>query len=168
MAPELLFEITNDPDGMKDPYGIAINSAGRIYVTDAGNSRVLVFDGEGKLLSKWDAQGSGEGQFHSMGFGGLAIDPDDNVFVVDNGNHRVQKFDKDGNFLLQWGSEGTGDGQFVRAIGIATDKDGNALRDSHGHWVVQHDLFNHDGLTGDGVAEAFADFAVEENLSFFV
>jgi type I restriction enzyme M protein len=41
------------------------------------------------------------------------------------------------------------------------------LRDTHGHWVVQHDLFNHDGLTKDGIAEAFQEFAAREKLSFF-
>ena len=41
------------------------------------------------------------------------------------------------------------------------------LRDTHGHWVVQHDLFNHDGLTRDGIAEAFEEFAAKEKLSFF-
>ena len=41
------------------------------------------------------------------------------------------------------------------------------LRDSHGHYVVQHDLFNHDGLTEDGIAEAFAEFGSKERLSFF-
>lgn len=41
------------------------------------------------------------------------------------------------------------------------------LRDSHGHWVIQHDLFNHDGLTQDGIAEAFAEFAAKEKLGFF-
>ncbi len=41
------------------------------------------------------------------------------------------------------------------------------LRDDHGHWIVQHDLFNHDGLTQDGIAEAFAEFAKKEKLSFF-
>lgn len=41
------------------------------------------------------------------------------------------------------------------------------LRDTHGHWIVQHDLFNHDGLTRDGIAEAFAEFAKKEGLSFF-
>lgn len=50
---------------------------------------------------------------------------------------------------------------------IATDADGKLLRDSHGHWVIQHDLFNHDGLTADGIAEAFAEFAAKEKLSFF-
>lgn len=39
--------------------------------------------------------------------------------------------------------------------------------DSHQHLIVKHDLFNHDGLTGDGIAEAFAEFAKKEQLSFF-
>lgn len=50
---------------------------------------------------------------------------------------------------------------------IATDAEGKLLRDSHGHWVIQHDLFNHDGLTADGIAEAFTEFAAKEKLGFF-
>lgn len=41
------------------------------------------------------------------------------------------------------------------------------LLDSHGHLIVKHDLFNHDGLTEDGIAEAFIEFAKKERLSFF-
>lgn len=41
------------------------------------------------------------------------------------------------------------------------------LLDSHGHLIVKHDLFNHDGMTQDGIAEAFAEFAKKERLSFF-
>jgi type I restriction enzyme M protein len=47
------------------------------------------------------------------------------------------------------------------------DQDGNLLRDDHGHWIVKHDLFNHEGLTQDGIAEAFELFAQKEGLSFF-
>lgn len=50
---------------------------------------------------------------------------------------------------------------------IAVDADGKLLRDEHRHWVIQHDLFNHDGLTEDGIAEAFAEFASKEKLGFF-
>jgi type I restriction enzyme M protein len=50
---------------------------------------------------------------------------------------------------------------------IARDAQWNFLRDRHGHWVTQHDLFNHDGLTRDGIAEAFQEFARREGLSFF-
>lgn len=39
--------------------------------------------------------------------------------------------------------------------------------DAHEHLIVKHDLFNHDGLTQDGIAEAFIKFAKKENLSFF-
>jgi type I restriction enzyme M protein len=39
--------------------------------------------------------------------------------------------------------------------------------DRHQHLIVKHDLFNHDGLTQDGIAEAFAEFAKKEKLSFF-
>lgn len=49
---------------------------------------------------------------------------------------------------------------------VAIDLDAPKL-DNHGHLIVKHDLFNHDGLTGDGIAEAFAEFAKKEKLSFF-
>jgi type I restriction enzyme M protein len=39
--------------------------------------------------------------------------------------------------------------------------------DEHGHLIVKHDLFNHDGLTQDGIAETFMEFAKKERLSFF-
>jgi type I restriction enzyme M protein len=45
--------------------------------------------------------------------------------------------------------------------------DGTPFLDSHDHLIVKHDLFNHDGLTKDGIAEAFAEFAKKEKLSFF-
>jgi type I restriction enzyme M protein len=45
--------------------------------------------------------------------------------------------------------------------------DGTFLRDSHNHLIVEHDLFNHDGLTQDGIAEAFEEFAKREGLPFF-
>lgn len=41
------------------------------------------------------------------------------------------------------------------------------LRDSYGHLIVKHDLFNHDGYTQDGIAEAFIDFAKAEDFSFW-
>ena len=57
------------------------------------------------------------------------------------------------------------------------------LKDTHGHIFVKHDLYNHDPeldalwtsrdarLKGryckDGIAEAFAEFAKREGLSFF-
>jgi len=47
------------------------------------------------------------------------------------------------------------------------NNDGGRMRDKHGHFIVDHDLYNHDGLTKDGIAEAFQEFAAREGLSFF-
>ncbi len=47
-------------------------------------------------------------------------------------------------------------------------EDGQPVLDAHGHLIVKHDLFNHDGKTRDGIAEAFQEFAKKENLSFFL
>lgn len=47
------------------------------------------------------------------------------------------------------------------------DTDGTNRLDSHGHLVVSQDLYNHEDITGDGIAEAFAEFAKKESLSFF-
>ena len=49
----------------------------------------------------------------------------------------------------------------------ACKDDGSLLRDSHGHFIVAHDLFNHEGLTRNGIAEAFWEFAAGEGLGFF-
>lgn len=46
------------------------------------------------------------------------------------------------------------------------NEDGTPVLDNHGHLIVKHDLFNHDGKTQDGIAEAFLEFAKKEKLSF--
>ena len=45
---------------------------------------------------------------------------------------------------------------------------GEKKLDSHGHMYVKHDLYNHEGLTHDGIAEGFIEFAKKEGLSFFL
>ncbi|MDR0664070.1 MAG: N-6 DNA methylase [Helicobacteraceae bacterium] len=47
------------------------------------------------------------------------------------------------------------------------DKIYEPLQDKYGHLIVKHDLFNHNGETRDGIAEAFVEFAKKEGLSFF-
>ena len=98
-----LFQIKNNPDAFKQPYGIAVDSMDNLFVFDAGNGRLLKYDSDGNFLQLWDTQGSEPGQFNSMGFGDIAIDANDNLFVVDNGNFRIQKFDSSGNFVTAWG-----------------------------------------------------------------
>lgn len=59
------------------------------------------------------------------------------------------------------GKDNSGDKIYIKQA-----NDTNAL-DRHGHLVVEQDLYSHDGITGNGIAEAFAEFAKKEGLSFF-
>lgn len=59
------------------------------------------------------------------------------------------------------GKDNSGDKIYVKQT------DGTNALDHHGHLVVDQDLYNHDGITGYGIAEAFAEFAKKEGLSFF-
>jgi streptogramin lyase len=80
---------------------VAVASNGNLFVSDGegGNSRVVQFSKDGKLMKFWGTKGSGPGQFdtpHS-----IAIDSKDRVYVADRGNKRIQVFDQDGKLLTQ-------------------------------------------------------------------
>jgi DNA-binding beta-propeller fold protein YncE len=93
-----------------DPYGIALDASGNIFVADTLNNRVQKFTSTGVYVSQFGGKGSGNGQFLSPV--GLAFDTSGNIYVTDVGNNRVQKFDKNGNYLSQFGTAGAGNGQF--------------------------------------------------------
>src|SRR5690606_19754680 len=87
-----------------NPYGVAADGAGNVYVTDYNNHRVQKFNSAGVYLTQWGGPGSGDGQFFYPT--GVAVDGAGNVYVADYFNHRIQKFDGDGNYLGQWGEYG--------------------------------------------------------------
>ena len=69
------------------PYDIAVNEAGELYVAEYGAGRVSKFDLKGRLLGRYGAIGSGEGQFSTPW--GIAADKKSRVYVADTGNFRV-------------------------------------------------------------------------------
>lgn len=78
------------------PQYMAVDASGNIFVTDYGNSRVVVFTGEGEPLFTF---GKKTGLF--SGFtapGGIAI-LEDRVFVADTIKGSLHIFDTAGNFL---------------------------------------------------------------------
>ncbi|MDH5669162.1 MAG: 6-bladed beta-propeller, partial [Nitrospira sp.] len=86
---------------LRSPWGIAVDGAGDVYVTDTGNHRVEKFDREGNFIAQWGGFGNSDGQFNFPY--GIAVDAKGSVFVVDSGNTRVQQFmpADEGSELLQ-------------------------------------------------------------------
>lgn len=85
------------------PTALAAGPDGRVYLIDAGNARIQVFDEDGGYITQWGSLGSGEGQFdfghgETLSHGGLdfagsiAVDPDGFIYVADVGNRRILRF----------------------------------------------------------------------------
>lgn len=64
--------------------------------------------------------------------------------------------------MQESGKDNSGDKIYVK-----NSETGENSLDAHGHLIVKQDLYNHDSLTQDGIAEAFVEFAKKEKLSFF-
>ncbi|MFL6454406.1 MAG: 6-bladed beta-propeller, partial [Nitrososphaeraceae archaeon] len=133
-------------------HGIAIDpSSGNVYVSDQGNFQsklshpdaiphISKFTADGKFITKWGSQGSGDGQFTRVE--DMAIDSSGNVYVAELGNSRISKFTADGKFITKWGSENSNaaatttaassssssiEGSLDKPWGVAVDSSGNIL-----------------------------------------
>lgn len=86
-----------------NPYGIAADNAGFVYVVDNTHSRVQKFADNGVFVTQWGSFGNGNGQFYSPN--DLAVNAaGTRVYVTDLILCRVQVFDQNGTYLSQWGS----------------------------------------------------------------
>jgi DNA-binding beta-propeller fold protein YncE len=111
------------------PGGIALDQhRSRLYVADAKDSRIAVFDiGTFKLITyigKPSTPGRREkGTLYAPT--NVALDRQGNVYVADTWNYRVQIFDPNGKFLRGFGAQGDRPGEFIRPKGIAVDSEGH-------------------------------------------
>ena len=117
------------------PYGVALDPAGNVYVTDSVNHRVQKFGPTGSSITEWGSLGTGNGQFNEPR--SVAVDSSGNVYVTDLRNNRVQKFTSSGQWLAGWGGVGAADGLFNGPVGIDTDPAGNVYVAEQGNHRVQ-------------------------------
>jgi predicted membrane-bound mannosyltransferase/DNA-binding beta-propeller fold protein YncE len=71
------------------PY-LAVDSGGRVYVTDPEAARVLIFGPDGSYLGRFGQFGTDAGRFNLIN--GIFIDAQDNIYIADAGNNRVLKY----------------------------------------------------------------------------
>ena len=99
------------------PYDIAVDTAGKIYVTDGGNCRssawTICRDELDVVRPLWF---TGNHQFSNPT--GLFVDSAGKIYVTDTGNNRVVRInDIAGDGWMSYGAVGSGAGQFRLAGG---------------------------------------------------
>ena len=115
----------NEPGQLVRPRAIALGPDGYLYVADACNHRIQVFDKEGKLIRHWGKPGSGVAELQYPY--DLAFGPNGDLYVAEFGNHRVQRFSPVGEWRAAWGTPGRDVGCLNSPWGVAVDSRGRVI-----------------------------------------
>jgi len=104
-----------DPGQMDHPNGIAVDSRGRIYVSDSNHNRVQAFEASGTHL--WtagikvsDLQKETKNPFVLPR--GLAVDADGSILVADPLGQSIVRLSENGAVLATYGTRGSAAGEF--------------------------------------------------------
>lgn len=139
-------------EGFVNPSGIATDNAGRVYVADAGDGRVEVFD----------SASGGNAYLRSFGVGrfttpvSVAVDVRQRVYVADAARHVVEVFDAyfdDFKHRATLGGPGTSVGKLDTPIALTTDAQGRAFVTEAGNMRVS--VYRYQGATRDPSEYAF-------------
>ncbi len=123
------------------PTYLAVDTQGNLYVTDTLNSRVQVFDPDGKFLKAVGSRGSAWGMFDKPK--GVALDSFGNLYVADSGWSNVQIFNPKGEVLLFFGGRGPLPGMLKNPTDITIDKQNRIyVADYLNHRVEVYQLLN--------------------------
>ena len=125
----------SEPGAFHEPIGIAI-SGDEVFVSDAQNSRIQVFDREGGFLREFGGDGDENGLNRPM-----HVDiHEDVLYVSDFARDRVNLFSLEGELLGEVGASGLGEGEFDSPGAVAVDADGRLhVVDFYGHRVQRLD-----------------------------
>jgi len=97
-------------------HGIAIDRQNRIYIADRTNSRIQIFDLNGKFLDQWTNIRS---PFY------IYASHDNYLWVSDGMTNRFLKYDLNGKLLYSWGTFGAFPGGMWGPHQFSVDSEGN-------------------------------------------
>jgi peptidylamidoglycolate lyase len=104
------------PSYMNTVHAIVIDKNRRLYVSDRANSRIQVFDENGKFVEAWP---------NVRRPYSLLLSEDQHLWVADGITQKFTKFDLTGKLLYSWGTFGAFPGGFWGVHQFHTDSEGN-------------------------------------------
>ena len=129
--------------------GVAVDSAGNVYIADADNARIRMVDPSGTIST---IAGTGVSGFAGDGAAaagarlstpeGVAVDPSGNIYIADTGNSRIRILNAGGTISTSVGGAIGAGGLAVQAFlskpsGVVRDSAGNTYVSDAGNQLVR-------------------------------
>jgi len=151
---------------LSNPFGVAVDSAGRIYISDSNNNRVRVVNPATGIITTYAGNGynlyggdNGPAVNASVNRPeGLAVDAAGDLYIADNGNNRIRRVAANGTITTVAGTGtagSTGDGgPATKALlshpwGVALDSSGDLFIADYGNSRIRE-------ITPDGIIHTIA------------
>jgi sugar lactone lactonase YvrE len=137
---------------LNNPYGVAVDSDGNIYISDSGNNVIRkIVDGVITTIAGTGEEGySGDGGAATsatfLAMKGIVLDRYNNIFVADAGNNVIRKITEEGIISTHAGNGQAGyngdngpaeQAQLNNPWGVAVDEAGNVYIADTGNSVVR-------------------------------
>jgi DNA-binding beta-propeller fold protein YncE len=97
------------------PHAIDVDRNRRVYVADAHNSRIQVFDERGQFLDQWPNIWRPDV---------IMVSADQHLWIAAGATNMLLKYDLNGKLLQAWGTAGTAPGAFQDIHGFGVDSKG--------------------------------------------
>jgi sugar lactone lactonase YvrE len=127
-------------DGIKAPFGLAVDKSGKLLVSEDEAGPVKVLDSSGKAGTIELPQEEGKPAPRP---GRISVDKNGNIYIVDRATQRIIVLGPDRKFRFYVGSEGDGKGKFRGLADSATDRQGRIYTVDRSGMPVQ--VFDRDG-----------------------
>lgn len=129
------------PESFLFPTYVQVDAKGNLYVSDSLNSRVQMFDADGKFIRQFGKRGNAFGMFDKTK--GVAVDSFGNLYVVDSGWSNVQMFNSKAQMLMFFGGRGTAPGLLQNPTALVIDRQNRIyVGDLLNHRVAEYRLIN--------------------------
>ena len=167
----------SDNSHFSEPWGVAVDDSGNVYVADTFNNRIQIFNSSGtyvRTIGETGVTGSYNSTF--SGANGVAVDGLGNVYVADTYNQRIQIFNSSGTYVRTIGetynpdsgsnnvgltdstSCYTDNSHFCFPSGVAVDGSGNVyVADS---WNSRIQIFNSSGTYVSTIGETYNPYVI--------
>jgi sugar lactone lactonase YvrE len=150
------------------PYGVALDSAGNLYIADSANNRIRKVAAGSGIITTVAGNGSVNGGFSGDGGAataaqlegpyGVALDSAGNLYIADSANNRIRKVAAGSGIITTVAGSAfsgfSGDGGAATAAGLS-DPLGVAL-DSAGNLYIAHAYRIRKVATGNGIITTVA------------